>query len=340
MSDKILDISLVIVNYKTPKLTDICIESIYKYTIDLNFEIILVDNDSQDESESLIRGKYPNVIWINSGSNAGTSVAYNIGVRASKGKYVLIMNSDTEFMDNAIKIILDEYIKVEMLQKIGMMGCQLIGYDKIIQFNSNLSYPSIKDFLRGNPFCIKLNKFQHKLSDAERLLQHLEDHESQWIGIVFGIINNDIFKKENLYFDEDIFMYSDEVEWCHRLMKKGYKHFFSTKSTLLHWNGGSSTAFSEWRHGQIVISSWLNLIKTKGKFYFFMCMLIHLANICLNRLFYVKSKILNQINEEEKLERKIRKLDWKIFKRYFWKVMVSYGSKTSSNGKFLKYEIK
>ena len=142
-----LDISLVIVNYKTPALTDKCLASIYKHTIDLNFEIILVDNDSQDESETLIRRKYPNVVWINSGSNAGTSVAYNIGVRAAKGNYVLIMNSDTEFIDNAIKIALDEYIRIEKDQKIGMLGCQLIGYDDIIQFNSNLNYPSFREII-------------------------------------------------------------------------------------------------------------------------------------------------------------------------------------------------
>ena len=118
MKELPIDISLVIVNYKTPALTDKCLASIYEHTIDINFEIILVDNDSQDESESLIRGKYPNVVWINSGSNAGTSVAYNIGVKAAKGDYVLIMNSDTEFLDNAIKIALDEYTRIEKNQKI------------------------------------------------------------------------------------------------------------------------------------------------------------------------------------------------------------------------------
>jgi GT2 family glycosyltransferase len=210
-----LDISLVIVNYKTPALTDKCLASIYKHTIDLNFEIILVDNDSQDESETLIRRKYPNVVWINSGSNAGTSVAYNIGVRAAKGNYVLIMNSDTEFIDNAIKIALDEYIRIEKDQKIGMLGCQLIGYDDIIQFNSNLNYPSFRDYLRGNPFFIKFNIYQIKMNDEQRHELHLKDHESVWLGIVFGVINRKIFKDENLYFDEDIFMYSDEIGRAH-----------------------------------------------------------------------------------------------------------------------------
>jgi GT2 family glycosyltransferase len=162
-----------------------------------------------------------------------------------------------------------------------------------------------------------------------------------WLGIVFGIIKNEIFKKEELYFDEDIFMYSDEVEWCFRLSKMGYKHFFTTKTTILHWNGGSSNSFfSEWRHGQIVISSWLNLIKTRGKFYFILCMLLQIINLGLDQLFYSKSKLFGTLSEEENQQHNIRKLDWKIFKRYFGKLLFKYRNKTSSNGKFLKYEIK
>lgn len=334
-----IEISLVIVNYKTPQLTFKCIDSIYKQTKNVNFEIVLVDNDSQDESEKLICEKFPEVIWVNSGMNAGTSIAYNIGVRASKGKYVLIMNSDTEFIDNAVKIALEEYKKIEKQQKIGMIGCQLLGYDNIIQFNSNLYFPSIKEFFRANPIAIKFNKFQFKLTDEERHLLHLKDHESVWLGIVFGIINIDIFKKENLYFDEDIFMYSDEVEWCNRLMKKGYKHFFTTKTTILHWNGGSSTSFSEWRYGQIIISSWLNIIKTKGKFYFFICMIIQLSNMLLDGLFYYKSKITKSLNEEDKEQKIMRKLHRNIFKKYIGLLLFTYKRKTSSRGKFLKYEM-
>ena len=84
-----------------------------------------------------------------------------VALSSVKGKYVLIMNSDTEFIDNAVKIALDEYKKIEEHQKIGMLGCQLLGYDHVIQFNSNLYFPSIKEFLRANPFAIKFNKFQN-----------------------------------------------------------------------------------------------------------------------------------------------------------------------------------
>lgn len=333
------DISIVIVNYKTPSLTDICIGSIYQFTEGIDFEIVLVDNDSQDESKSLITTKYPKVKWVDSGSNAGTSVAYNIGVKNSIGKYILILNSDTEFRENTIKKCLDIYIAKEKSEKIGLLGCQLVGYDSIIQFNSNIKFPAIKDFLRGNSLFIKLGLYQDKITKNERLVLHQKDHKSEWLGIVFGIVNADVFRKENAYFDEDIFMYSDEVDWCFRLKQMGYNHYFTTCSTLLHWNGGSSTNFSEWRYGQIIISNWLCIMKIYGKFYYLMCMIIFWINFFTDESFYWKNKIVSSISDIDNEQRFYRILDAKIFSRYFFTILFTYKKTLSSRGSFLKYQI-
>ena len=138
-----IDLSIVIVNYKTQVLTDICVGSIFKHTKNLNSEIIIVDNDSRDDSEKVLREKFPSLIWINMSENAGTSRAYNAGIRAASGKYMLILNSDTEFIDNAIFVSLERYKEYERKGKTGLFSCQLIGYDDIIQYNSNISFPDI-----------------------------------------------------------------------------------------------------------------------------------------------------------------------------------------------------
>jgi len=338
MPEAKMDLSIVIVNYRTPKLTDICIGSIFEHTKDLHFEVIVVDNDSQDESKTLITTKYPQVRWIDSGLNAGTSVAYNIGVRASEGRYILILNSDTEFRDNAIKCSVDEYIALEKTTKVGLFSCQLVGYDGIIQFNSNPTFPSIRKYLRANPICIRLGLFQAKVTDEERHQLHLTAHETGWIGIAFGILNRDICHRDSLYFDEDIFMYSDEVEWCHRLKQHGYHHFFSPASTMLHLNGGSST-FSEWRHGQVTLSEWMCFMKMKGKVYFMVCILCILINHGLDSVFYWKQKMTNALNEEDMLSRRTRKLELRIMQRYLGKILWRYSRSTSSGGGFLKYEM-
>ncbi len=332
---KNIDVSIVTVNYKTPKLLHTCLSSIYKFTKELSFEVIVVDNNSEDESEEIVMKDFKEVKWVNSGSNAGTSVAYNIGVNHCSGKYILIINSDTEFIENTIKITLDYYKQLEKDTKVGMVGCQLKGYDDIIQFNSNINYISIRNFLRANPICIKLNLFQYKMSTSERLTLHQKDHESKWIGITYGLINADLFKKDALFFDEDIFMYFDDVDWCYRAKNIGYRHYLLSKTTLLHWNGGSASAnFSGWRHGQIIISDWLGLLKMYGKLYFLICMLIFRLNISMDDFFYFINK--TKRNEEIK---EIRDFEKKIFKKYFPIILFQYSRKTSSAKEFLKFNI-
>ena len=102
-----MDLSIIIINYKSPHHVLACIESIYKETQKHSFEIIVVDNDSGDDSEIKIRGAFPDVIWTQSGYNAGFARANNIGIRASKGEYILVLNADTIITENALDKTID-----------------------------------------------------------------------------------------------------------------------------------------------------------------------------------------------------------------------------------------
>lgn len=328
-------LSIVTVNYKTPQLLHTCISSIYKHTIGVDFEIIVVDNNSEDESEELIKNSFPEVKWINNSYNAGFGRANNLGVKHAKGEMILLLNSDTEFIENTIKITLDYYKELEKDNKVGMLGCQLKGYDDVIQYNSNLSFINYKRFLRANPIAIKFNMFQYKMSNEEKLSLHKQNHESMWMGIAYGLMHASVFNQDHLYFDEDFFMYFDDVEWCIRLRKKGYKHYFTANTTLIHYNGGSASSnFSGWRHGQIITSDWLGLIKIYGKPYYLLCMLVYRFNLFLDDFFY----LLNQ--KKRNLEiKEIRDFEKKIFRKYFFKILFNYNRKTSSAKQFLKFEI-
>ena len=97
-----MDVSIIIIHYKTLKLTTDCIRSIYEYTRGISFEIIVVDNDSQDGADVVIKSEFPAISWLNMGYNAGFSRANNTGIRAAKGRYYLLLNSDTELLDDSI----------------------------------------------------------------------------------------------------------------------------------------------------------------------------------------------------------------------------------------------
>lgn len=331
-----VDLSIVIVNYKTPGLTDTCVGSIFKFTKDISFEVIVVDNDSKDESEKLITGKYPEVKWVNMSENAGTSRAYNRGVKESSGDYILILNSDTELFDNAFAVSLFKYKELEKTMKLGLFACQLKGYDNIVQFNCNLEYPLLKKYWRANPIYIMFYGQKGKRTEEERLLQHLSEHKCEWIGIAFGMINAAVFRKDNIWFEEDLFMYADDIEWCYRLRKKGYQHYFSPVATILHLNTGSSTS-SAWRNGQVLISEWVYFVKIKGKLYYISAILLLLFNHFLDSILYYKQKLFGKITEHDINSQQWRRFINDAIRRYFWIILLKYKRKTSSAKNFLKY---
>src|SRR5918993_143471 len=97
-----MHLSIIIVNYKTPELTVDCLRSVFDQTRDIDFEVIVVDNDSQDASNDIIMGAFPQISWLQMGYNAGFARANNSAIRQSRGEAVLLLNSDTINRDNAI----------------------------------------------------------------------------------------------------------------------------------------------------------------------------------------------------------------------------------------------
>lgn len=315
-----MELSIIIVNYNTADLTLNCVNSIFENTHDVDFEVIVVDNKSVDNSKETILDSSNPVVWVQMSENGGTSRGYNAGVKAAQGKYVLILNSDTILKDNSIGNSLIYHKHKEKSFKVGMTACQVRGFDNEIQFTSNTTFPSIKKYLFYTPFLYKLGIRPPKnMGLDERLELHKNEHEASWIGIAFGIINKSIFTDENVWFDEDIFMYSDEVDWCYRLHKKGYKHFFNADESIYHVNSGSSVS-SDWRYGQIYLSELFYFYKLHGSFLFKLM------------VYSIKSSLKRASEKDCRIERD-------VIKRYSNKITEDYLVKPNSGKTYLKYEI-
>ena len=102
-----MDVSIIIVSYNTKSLIKNCINSIYKYTKDISFEIIVSDNGSIDGSVEMIKRDFPSVILIENNENLGFGAANNKGLALAKGKYILYLNSDTILLNNSVKFFYD-----------------------------------------------------------------------------------------------------------------------------------------------------------------------------------------------------------------------------------------
>ena len=344
MKKKSIDISIVIVNYKTPMLLKDCVQSIVTNSNGIAYEIIIVDNNSEDESEELIRSQFPQIIWLNTGYNAGFARANNLGIRNANGDYILLLNSDTIVNDKTIINTYNDYKALEKTgDKIGFLGCQLIDLNGHIQHNSRPKVRNIEKLLVAHPLIILVSRILGiKSEDKERTISELNKlhtvfHETKWLGGTFLFYNKDLSFKDGHYLDEDFFMYGEDTEWSLRLGKKGYKHFFTPNASVIHAEGGSfKIKTSKWV--QISISEWLLVMKNYGKIaYFFVALMnltgLQLENFLLNR--HIK-KTGSKVNDNDLESFEIRKQVVSLLKKYFFKILFSFRRKTSGSKEYLK----
>ena len=225
-----MDVSIIIVNYNTADLIVDCIESINRYTKDISFEIIVVDNNSSDKSCSVLEEKFNNIILIKSKDNLGFGRANNLGALTAKGKYLLLLNSDILLIDNSIKKFFD--FMEEQPSEVAACGGNLYYPDMRPNFSYSLYYPSLWSIL-----CYRLHL--SFLLNNENFNFYNKDQE---VSIIIGA---DLFIKKQVYnevkgFDPDYFMYVEEGDMQLRIKKRGYIVKSLPSARFLHLQGASS----------------------------------------------------------------------------------------------------
>ena len=230
-----MDLSVIIVNWNTKKLLEDCLRSIFKFTKDVGFEIIIVDNGSEDGSQSMLKKKFPQVKLIPNKDNLGFAKANNQGIKIAKGKYVLLLNSDTYLIENSFKKLV---VKADEFDDLGALGALLLNEDRSIQQSVGF-FPDLPQvfwwmtFIDDLPGGIVLKPY-HVDHDSF----YKSEHEVDWVtGAVFFIPTKVIDKVGLL--DEKIFMYGEDFEWCFRIKKAGFKIYFSPTAKIVHIGGGS-----------------------------------------------------------------------------------------------------
>jgi GT2 family glycosyltransferase len=234
-----MDISIILVNYKGPALVNDCIESIYRETKILSFEIIVVDNFSGDNSKEIVMASFPAVRWIQMSYNAGFARANNEGIRNATGKYVLVLNTDTIILEGA----LDKTIKLFEAEKNAVAcGIQLLNPDGSHQISGAHFIKGGLNFLLPLPYFGKLVRYMgYRLNSKVPSVFNIEEKVSvDWIIGAFILTNKNI-AQQNLM-NEDFFMYAEEIEWCSRLRKLGEIFLFSGPK-VIHIGGGTSSDY-------------------------------------------------------------------------------------------------
>jgi hypothetical protein len=229
-----IDLSIIIVNYNTKDLTCDCIKSIKENTRDLKYEIILVDNNSNDGSVSAIKKNFKDVIIIENTENLGFSKANNQGIQKAKSDEILLLNSDTKLNDNSIKKAFD------YLKKADILTIRIKSYDGKNQQAGGYG-PNLFNlfcwafFLDDLPFMNRLIK-PYQISN---LSFFDTNHEIDWVIGAFFMTTRNVIDKIGLL-DENIFMYGEEMEYCRRAKDAGFKIKYFAGPEIIHYGMGSS----------------------------------------------------------------------------------------------------
>lgn len=284
-----MDLSVIIVHYKTPELLKKCIASLYNGNEGIRFEIIVVDNDSQDQSEELIRTTFPQVKWINSGYNAGFARANNIGIRNSTGDYVLLLNPDSYAAENFLEKLYQAYIIHDKNGSLGLLSCRIISsVDGSLLVGSGVGFPGFKRYIQANPIYIFLTRRFIKQKKYNPHTAHYTSHEIDFVSGACVMLKRSKIEKHMLYLDEDFFLYFEDVEWSHRVQRKGYKNYFDSSLEVYHENS-ASTSKSAHKEAQINASELLYYRKVYNAILYKLLALLIKINIRIDRHFAKKA---------------------------------------------------
>jgi len=232
-----VDVSVIIVNYNTRELTSQCIESIYKYSQSISFEIILVDNNSYDNSLPYLKEKFPELLIIHNENNLGFGRANNIGAAKANGRYLFFLNSDTILIENVIS----SFFKfMETHNNYASCGCNLVNTQNApVPSHGNL--PSLKMELFSGPVGRFLRGYFNKYLSPT---QTINEGNLKNPGYIAGA---DIFIRKEVFeslkgFDSNIFMYFEETDLYYRMKKNGFQSVVLPQLSIIHLGGGSFTS--------------------------------------------------------------------------------------------------
>lgn len=278
-----MDVSIVIVNYNTFQMTNDCIDSIIKNTKGIEYEIILIDNSSTDDSKSRFE-KDSRIKYVYSYENMGFGRANNVGMMLAKGKYIFLLNSDTVLINNAIKIFFDY---AEDHNEKAFYGCWLENKEGK-RIHSGDTLPTVKTIL--GELC---KSYIPGRAEGDRMITYSDD-ECYRIGYITGA---DLFFHRSVYeetkgFDHNYFMYCEESDWQRRASKQGIFSYILRAPRIIHLNGGSqvekSSVFNNNKFRRKIRSQNYYIRKEYNRFEYFIYRITYIS-LYIPKLIFGKS---------------------------------------------------
>jgi GT2 family glycosyltransferase/lipopolysaccharide/colanic/teichoic acid biosynthesis glycosyltransferase len=232
-----VDLSIIIVNYNVKEFLQNLLHSIEKASLNISNEILIVDNASDDGSVELIREKFPSVKLISNTENLGFGKANNQALEIATGNFLLLINPDAivseDTLDNMMRFF-------ENNPKAGLAGCKILNPDGTLQLACRRSFPG-----PWTSFCKVTglsNLFPKSKLFARYNLTYLDEDQTYEVDAISGsfmMMRKEIYDKVG-GFDEEFFMYGEDLDLCYRIQQAGFKVFYSHTTQIIHYKGEST----------------------------------------------------------------------------------------------------
>lgn len=232
-----MDLSVIIVSYNTCQLTIQTLDSIYKNKVNFSLETFVVDNNSNDGSVNKIKKLFPHVILLPEKNNLGFAKANNKAIRKAKGKYILLLNSDTVVIEECLEKCLNY---MDKNKDIGALGCKVVLPDGSLDKACKRSFPTPENSFYHAIGLAKLFPKSKKFGSYN--LTYLDEdqiHEVDCLVGAFMMVRREVIEQVGLL-DEKYFMYGEDIDWCYRIKKAGWKIVYYPEAKIIHYKGSSS----------------------------------------------------------------------------------------------------
>ncbi len=265
-----MDISIIILNYKSKGLLKQCLKGLKLLSFRFSHEIIVLDNNSQDGTDVMMRVEFPDIIFFENVENRGFAAGMNVGIRHAQGNYILMLNPDIAVLGNPIERMLEF---MEQHPNVGICGPKLLNPDGTVQTSCREFQTFSTILYRRTP----LGKLPFARKRLRKFLMldwsHSENRAVDWLLGACMMVRRSAVEKVGLL-DERFFLYFEDMDWCRRFWQAGYAvYYLGAVAEIVHYHRRQS-AESPGLSGLLSYPTRLHLasaLKYFGKYLFVKC---------------------------------------------------------------------
>ena len=240
-----IDVSIIITYFNSLPFLEDCLSSIDKNSIRHSYEIIVVDDASNNALSKEFIKSVQNIKYMKNAENLGFVRSTNIGIKMSQGRYVLILNNDTVVKVGTIDKLIDHLDKTP---DAGAVGPKLLNCDGSIQLQCRRSFPTPLNSLF---YFTGLSRIFPKSERFGRyLLTYIDDSKTQEVDSLCGaamMVRREAIDKVGLM-DESYYMYGDDIDWCYRIKQAGWKVLYHPEAEIVHYGGMGGSREQSYRN--------------------------------------------------------------------------------------------